>query len=134
MGEVAAASEQQTLGTAQINTAVEQMNTVTQQTAANAEQSASAASELSSQAETMQAVVSGFRLTVTAAARPRVHAAHGPARSPLRRFERAPIFAGARGATNGHRAGNGAVPAASVPVEDAVGFDDEHDRDVLEEF
>jgi methyl-accepting chemotaxis protein len=142
MGEVAAASEQQTLGTAQINTAVEQMNAVTQQTAANAEQSASAASELSGQAETMQGVVSGFRLTVTSASRPRVHNGKHSIRPLPRRDERiparngAPSPRGARNGHNGHNGGNGRMPAARIPVqaEDALTLDDANDTDVLEEF
>jgi len=61
MGEIVAASEQQSQGVRQINTAVEQMNQVTQQVAANSEESASAAQELSSQAEEMKSLVSRFR-------------------------------------------------------------------------
>ncbi|HEX6965192.1 MAG TPA: methyl-accepting chemotaxis protein [Gemmatimonadaceae bacterium] len=148
MGEVAAASEQQTLGTAQINTAVEQMNAVTQQTAANAEQSASAASELSGQAETMQGVVSGFRLTVTSAtsaSRSRAQNGKHAMRLPPRRAERMPAGNGvsnARGmrnghnGSNGHNGGNGRLKDARVPapVEDALPLDDANDTDVLEEF
>ncbi len=62
MAELAAASEQQTLGIAQVNTAVEQMNAVTQATAASAEESASAAEELTSQATQMRELVSRFKV------------------------------------------------------------------------
>ncbi len=62
MGEITAASEQQTEGVGQINGAVEEMNTVTQTTAASAEESASAAEELSSQAQRMAELVSQFTL------------------------------------------------------------------------
>ncbi|MBI3791249.1 MAG: HAMP domain-containing protein [Gemmatimonadetes bacterium] len=63
MGEIAAASQQQDQGVAQINTAIDQMNGVTQQAAANAEESVSAAQELSSQAEQLTALVSDFTLS-----------------------------------------------------------------------
>ena len=62
MAEMAAASEQQTLGIGQVNTAVEQMNAVTQQTAASAEESASAAEELTSQATQVRGLVGQFVL------------------------------------------------------------------------
>jgi methyl-accepting chemotaxis protein len=65
MAEIAAASDQQTQGVSQVNTAVEQMNQVTQQTAANAEESASAAEELSGQAEEMKSMVNSFQLSAT---------------------------------------------------------------------
>ena len=63
MAEISAASEQQTLGIGQVNTAVEQMNAVTQQTAATAEESASAAEELTSQATQMAGLVGQFTLS-----------------------------------------------------------------------
>jgi methyl-accepting chemotaxis protein len=63
MAEMAAASEQQTLGIGQVNAAVEQMNAVTQQTAASAEESASAAEELTSQATQVRGLVGQFTLT-----------------------------------------------------------------------
>jgi len=62
MAEMAAASEQQTLGIGQVNAAVEQMNAVTQQTAASAEESASAAEELTSQATQVRGLVGQFVL------------------------------------------------------------------------
>ncbi len=67
MAEIAAASDQQSQGVTQVNTAVEQMNQVTQQTAANAEESASAAEELSGQSEEMKGMVATFRLSTVAA-------------------------------------------------------------------
>jgi methyl-accepting chemotaxis protein len=58
VGEIAAASAEQSQGVEQINTAISQMDKVTQQNAANAEETASASEELSSQAETMNGIVS----------------------------------------------------------------------------
>jgi methyl-accepting chemotaxis protein len=63
MGEIAAASEQQTRGVDEINIALEQMNLVTQETAANAEESASAAEELTAQAERVKDLVGSFTLS-----------------------------------------------------------------------
>ena len=63
IGEVAAASEQQTQGVDQITGAVDQMNAVTQQVAANSEESAATAEELSSQAAMLSGMVGAFRLS-----------------------------------------------------------------------
>ncbi len=56
-GEVAAASKEQSVGIAQVNTAVTQMDKVTQSNAANAEESASASEELNAQAEALKEAV-----------------------------------------------------------------------------
>lgn len=62
-GEVAAASQEQSQGISQVNTAVTQMDKVTQSNAANAEESAAAAEELTAQAETLkEAVAEQLRL------------------------------------------------------------------------
>ncbi|GEM_PF-3056583 len=63
LAEIAAASEQQSLGLHQVNTAVEQINQVTQQTAASAEECASAAFELNQEADEMKRMVSMFHLS-----------------------------------------------------------------------
>jgi methyl-accepting chemotaxis protein len=63
MAEIAAASDQQSQGVGQVNTAMEQMNQLTQQNAANSEESASASEELSAQAQEMKAMVSGFKIS-----------------------------------------------------------------------
>jgi len=63
LAEIAAASEQQSLGLHQVNSAVEQINQVTQETAASAEECASAAYELNRQADEMKRMVSTFRLS-----------------------------------------------------------------------
>jgi methyl-accepting chemotaxis protein len=66
IAEIAAASQEQSQGIDQINTAVAQMDKVTQQNAANSEESASASEELSSQAEELQKMVGQFKLSVSA--------------------------------------------------------------------
>lgn len=57
IGEVAAASTEQSQGISQVNAAVSQMDQVTQGTAANAEESASASEELSSQAAELKNMI-----------------------------------------------------------------------------
>ena len=57
IAEVSAASQEQSQGIEQVNTAVAQMDKVTQSNAANAEESASASEELSSQAQNLNAMV-----------------------------------------------------------------------------
>jgi methyl-accepting chemotaxis protein len=63
LAEIAAASEQQSLGLHQVNSAVEQINQVTQETAASAEECASAAFELNQEADEMKRMVSMFHLS-----------------------------------------------------------------------
>ncbi|MBF0228785.1 MAG: MCP four helix bundle domain-containing protein [Desulfamplus sp.] len=53
VGEIAAASREQSTGIEQVNIAVSEMDKVIQQNAANAEESASASEEMNAQAETM---------------------------------------------------------------------------------
>ena len=56
-GEVAAASQEQSQGISQVNTAVTEMDKVTQSNAASAEESASAAEEMTAQAEALKEAV-----------------------------------------------------------------------------
>jgi methyl-accepting chemotaxis protein len=90
MGEITAASQEQSKGIGQINQAVTQMDEVTQQNAALVEEAAAAASSLESQVADLRASVSMFRLDVSldvgverAAARARV-AAPVPIKAPAR--------------------------------------------------
>ncbi|BCM25935.1 methyl-accepting chemotaxis protein [Methyloradius palustris] len=62
MGDIAAASSEQSTGIDQVNTAVTQMDQVTQQNAALVEQAAAAAESLLEQAEVLTAKVNLFRL------------------------------------------------------------------------
>jgi methyl-accepting chemotaxis protein len=66
VAEITVASEQQSQGVTQINTAVEQVNLVTQANAANSEEAASAAEEMSGQSTELQGLVATFRLSQTA--------------------------------------------------------------------
>ena len=62
MKEIAAASEEQNTGVAQINTAVNQLNQTTQQSASASEELAATAEEMSSQAEQLQSLMAFFKL------------------------------------------------------------------------
>ena len=60
--EIAAASQEQSSSVGQINTAVTQLSQITQQNASSSEELAATAEEMSSQAETLQHIVSFFKL------------------------------------------------------------------------
>ncbi len=60
--EITAASEEQSAGVGQINTAMSQLNQITQQNASSSEELAATAEEMSSQAEQLQQSMSFFRL------------------------------------------------------------------------
>ena len=62
MGEISAASEEQSGGIEQVNRAVVQMDQVTQQNAALVEQAAAAAASLEDQTRQLQAVVNGWKV------------------------------------------------------------------------
>ena len=63
--EISAASEEQSSGVGQINSAMQQLDKVTQQNAAGSEELASTAEEMQAQAANLQQVVSFFRLAAT---------------------------------------------------------------------
>ena len=65
MGEISAASEEQSGGIEQVNRAVVQMDEVTQQNAALVEQAAAAAASLEDQTRQLQAVVKGWKVAGT---------------------------------------------------------------------
>jgi len=62
MGEITAASQEQSAGIEQVNTAITQMDEVTQQNAALVEEAAAAAESLQEQAQNLAQAVSVFRL------------------------------------------------------------------------
>ena len=69
MAEIATASQEQSQGITQVNSAVSAMDRVTQANAASAEESASAAEELNAQSQNLQAVVSQLQQLVDGSAR-----------------------------------------------------------------
>ena len=60
--EITAASEEQSSGVAQVNTAMSQLNQITQQNASSSEELAATAEEMSSQAEQLQQLMSFFKV------------------------------------------------------------------------
>ncbi|HTD03737.1 methyl-accepting chemotaxis protein, partial [Undibacterium sp.] len=70
MGEITAASQEQTAGIEQIKQAITQMDDVTQQNAALVEEAAAASQSLQDQAGSLAQVVSVFRMNGTYAAKP----------------------------------------------------------------
>jgi methyl-accepting chemotaxis protein len=74
--EITAASEEQSSGATQINTAMNQLNTITQQNASSTEELAATAEEMSGQAEQLQQLMSFFKVSGGAAQTQLHSAAH----------------------------------------------------------
>ncbi|KWI62232.1 chemotaxis protein [Burkholderia pseudomultivorans] len=91
MGEISAASDEQSTGIEQVNRAVGQMDAVTQQNAALVEQAAAAAASLEEQTRQMKAIVSGWRVAggIALASSP----ARAPAAEPAARHAAEPVAA-----------------------------------------
>ena len=64
VNQIATASDEQSAGISQINTAVSEMDKTTQSDAASAEESASASQELNAQAESLREAVAGLQQLV----------------------------------------------------------------------
>jgi methyl-accepting chemotaxis protein len=105
MGEIAAASQEQSSGIEQVNQAVAQMDRVTQQNAALVEEAAAAAESLQEQARQLVAAVSVFRLERAA-----VPAAQAPAPQPAVVSEPRPAV------KNVARLERSAAPGRAAPV------------------
>ncbi|WP_175920785.1 methyl-accepting chemotaxis protein [Burkholderia pyrrocinia] len=124
MGEISAASEEQSTGIEQVNRAVGQMDSVTQQNAALVEQAAAAAASLEEQTRQMKTIVSAWRVAggivlapARGVARP---VAHEPAALPSEpRHDAAPVAAlpapqaAAQPARRAAPASHAATPAAA---------------------
>jgi methyl-accepting chemotaxis protein len=83
IGEITAASTEQSQGIGQINTAVVHLDQMTQQNAALVEESAAAAQSMKDQAQTLAQVVSVFRIGSDAPAARPAPAASKPAAAPV---------------------------------------------------
>ena len=81
VSEIAASAQEQAVGLAQVNTAVNQMDQVTQQNAAMVEQSTAASHSLAQEAEALQASVAQFRVGAPSAPAAQVRT-HAPAARP----------------------------------------------------
>ena len=86
MGEISAASHEQTQGIEQINQAITQMDQVTQQNAALVEEAAAAAASLQDQAGSLSQVVSVFRIEGGASSAPALRG-RAPAASAARQVQ-----------------------------------------------
>jgi len=119
MGEISAASEEQSGGIEQVNRAVVQMDEVTQQNAALVEQAAAAAASLEDQTRQLQAVVSGWKVaggqtrSVATAARPQAAARSNGGRSGSQRVQPAKAAPQATAHAAAHPAAGKAAGAAS---------------------
>ncbi|MFT3814620.1 MAG: methyl-accepting chemotaxis protein [Acidovorax sp.] len=109
MGEISAASSEQSQGVAQVGEAITQMDQATQQNAALVEESAAAADSLKSQAQELVGAVAVFKLSHQDAA-----LAHAPAPA-ARRPAAAPVQAPVRAPAPAVRTAAPAKPKAPAP-------------------
>ena len=107
MGEISAASNEQSMGVAQVGEAVMQMDQATQQNAALVEEMAAAASSLKGQAQDLVQVVAAFK----------VDGGSSPGRPPTRAVARAPLAS--KPAQTLRKPGAPAPKLASTPTSPA---------------
>jgi len=123
MGEIAAASVEQSSGIDQVNIAITQMDEVTQQNAALVEQAAAAAESLVDQANGLMEAVSTFKVDEHSTARPSVSAAtvtpisRAPAAKPVSRVAAKPAAA----TMNGSKMNGTHHPAKVIPSNSVDG-------------
>jgi methyl-accepting chemotaxis protein len=138
VGEISAASSEQSRGIDEVSTAIGQMDKVTQGNAANAEEIASASEELSAQAVSMEEIVRSLDSLVKGEGSVSTHASSQPApaarrkvalpvrsaQSPVGKMARAAIGGGKPAGGNGkYHGGNGKShpsqnPEDLIPMED----------------
>jgi len=135
IAEIAAASQEQSQGIDQVNTAVAQMDKVTQQNAANSEESASASEELGSQAEELQGMVAQFKLTQTTKTAVKSVVHHAPVAVHQDKPELEHKAAQGRNGSNRRSGGNAKAlthhSGKEINPRQAIPLDDD---DVLKEF
>ena len=122
IGEITAASSEQSDGIGQVNTAVVQLDQMTQQNAALVEESAAAAESLKDQANRLASVVAGFRLGDSAPVRhaPAPVAAKAPTPKPGAKASaagRAPVRAATEWLTRAEHRRTRCVRAAASRLE-----------------
>ncbi|APA86267.1 Tar ligand binding domain-containing protein [Paraburkholderia sprentiae WSM5005] len=120
MGEISAASEEQSGGIEQVNRAVVQMDSVTQQNAALVEQAAAAAASLEDQTRQLQEVLGGWKVSGTPA---RQSAPATRARTSAQAAKAAPQAASAAAQANPA----GASHATKATVATAAAPTQQHD-------
>ncbi|WP_271165499.1 methyl-accepting chemotaxis protein [Brevundimonas intermedia] len=111
VSEIAASAQEQAVGLAQVNTAVNQMDQVTQQNAAMVEQSTAASHSLAQEAEALQTSVAQFKVGETARAAPALRSAPKPARPEPRPAASAPARSNHMAAAMKTIGRGGAAPA-----------------------
>jgi ABC-type transporter Mla subunit MlaD len=107
IGEIAAASQEQTTGIDQVNRAVAQMDQVVQSNAAQTEQLSSTAQALSEQAAQLQSLVGRFRLAEQRGARTVAAAPAPPPQGPVKPLPVRPTRPALESELTGALAGNG---------------------------
>jgi len=120
MGEIAAASEEQSSGIEQVARAVNQMDEVTQQNAALVEEAAAAAQSLEDQAGKLRTAVAVFQLEEGAFKAPAAQIVNRPAtrsaKPAVRKVAAAPRARASSAAPPAAPAAASAVTAATVPA------------------
>lgn len=136
VGEISAASNEQSQGIGQINQTITEMDKVTQQNAANAEESASASEEMNAQALQMKQIVDHLMVLVGGGnGRGKTHTTA----RPKRQHTKAPAQHSNSNGGNGHKP-HTRVPEPSqgiakefqmkhIKPEDIIPLDDEHFED-----
>ncbi len=124
MGEITAASQEQSTGIEQVNQAITQMDQVTQQNAALVEEAAAAADSLQEQAAALLDIVSVFRVSGVAASgatKPRPRAAIPQAKQAKQsKSARLHVPSSAKPASPAPAASPVAKPAAAAPATPAA--------------
>jgi methyl-accepting chemotaxis protein len=82
ISEIAESAQEESIGLAEVNTAVNQMDQVTQQNAAMVQESASAATSLKAEAETLSQLVARFQIGDATTSPPRLEPAEPPRHAP----------------------------------------------------
>ena len=136
VAEIAAGSEQQSQGIAQINVAVEQMNGVTQQTAANSEESASgrggaelAGGDDAAAGGRLRALADAGGTPCGPAAKPQPRVQAKPARPAVK----TPLKAAAKAQPAARKKANGNGHVNRISPEALIPFDEE-ELEALGEF
>ncbi len=125
--EIAAASEEQNTGAAQINKAIQELDKIVQQNAAAAEEMASASEELSSQAEQLQSAIAFFKVQEESGRRVAAAAGARGAPAPHAAAARKPAAPSARKALAGKvKTGDKSAPADSGVMIELDKVEPEH--------
>jgi methyl-accepting chemotaxis protein len=129
VGEIAAASYEQSQGIEQINKAVVNMDTIVQRNASNAEESASASREMNAQAEQMKGFVGALTFLVDGDWSQRKIEHDGKGKREKRMPESANIPGEVPGAIKGDEKDKAVVRKAGIAERKLIPFDEDIDSD-----